>query len=254
MSRDIIRQWVNVLTLGVAVVVNALANALPLNGLTTGEISDRFKVFFTPAGYVFTIWGLIYLGLAAFAIYQALPSQRANPRLRRIGYWFALGGLANTAWIFLWHYLLTPITIVAMLLLLLSLIMIYLRLDIGGSKVGAVERWLVDTPFSIYLGWITVATVANVTVLLDLWEWNGWGISPEIWTVIVLAVAVGIGAAVAFKRRDVAFGLVLVWALAGIAVRNAGVPLVAIAAWVSCALAGLVLLLGRLLIRPSYQR
>ena len=102
--KDTLRQISVVLTILATIVVNALANALPINGQNTGQISDRFHVYFVPAGYVFSIWGLIYLGLIAFAIFQALPSQRENPRLRKVGWWIALGGLANIAWIFLWHY------------------------------------------------------------------------------------------------------------------------------------------------------
>lgn len=122
------------------IVVNALANALPINGQNTGEISDRFDVYFTPAGYVFSIWGLIYLGLIAYAVYQALPAQRENPRLRRIGWWVVIGSLANTAWIFLWHYEVFPLTLPVMLVLLLTLIVIYLSLGINRVKVSTAER------------------------------------------------------------------------------------------------------------------
>ena len=165
--KDTLRQISVILTILATIVVNGLANALPINGLNTGEISDRFRVYFVPAGYVFSIWGLIYLGLVAFAIFQALPSQRENPRLRATGWWISLGGLANIAWIFLWHYQQFPLTLIAMLVLLATLIITYLRLGIGETTVPAAETWAVRLPFSIYLGWITVATVANVTSLLD---------------------------------------------------------------------------------------
>ena len=125
--KDTLRQISVILTILATIVVNALANALPINGQNTGQISDRFQVYFVPAGYVFSIWGLIYLGLIAFAIFQALPSQRENPRLRRVGWWIALGGLANIAWIFLWHYEQFPLTVIAMLVLLGTLILTYLR-------------------------------------------------------------------------------------------------------------------------------
>src|SRR5512138_3929929 len=131
MSKDTLRQYANLLSVLLALTVNILASALPLNGQNTGEISDRFKVYFVPAGYVFSIWGLIYIGLIAYAVYQALPSQRENPRLRATGWWIALGGLANSAWIFLWHYNQFPLTLVAMLTLLVTLIVTYLRLGIG---------------------------------------------------------------------------------------------------------------------------
>lgn len=244
MKKDNLRQWVNVLAVIAVIVINGLANALPLNGQTTGEISDRFQVYFVPAGYVFAIWGLIYVALIAFAVYQALPAQRDNPRLRSIGYLFALSCAANIAWIFLWHYEVFPLTLVAMLSLLLLLIAIYLRLDIGRAQVPAAEKWLVHIPFSIYLGWITVATIANVTSLLDYLNWSGWGISPEAWTVIMLVAGVGIASAVSLTRGDVAYMLVIVWAFAGIAVKHAGTPVVATAAWVTTALAALMLVVG----------
>jgi len=244
MKRDTVRQTVNVLALIGMVVLNGLANALPFNGLTTGEVSDRFEVYFVPAGYVFSIWGLIYVALAAFAVYQALPSQRDNPRLRGIGYLFAFSAVANVGWLFFWHYELFTLTIVAMVTLLLLLIAIYLRLGIGRTSVPASEKWFVRLPFSIYLGWVTVATIANATSLLDFLNWGGWGISPEAWTVIMLAVATGLTAAVTFTRGDLAYGAVIVWAFAGIAVKHTGTPVVAATAWVATAAVVVVTVLG----------
>jgi hypothetical protein len=220
MRKDIVRQWVNVLAVVVTIAVNGLANALPINGQQTGEISDRFPVFFVPAGYVFSIWGLIYLGLIAFAVFQVLPAQRTNPRLQRVGYWFALSCLANTVWILLWHYNMFPASLLVMLVLLASLIVIYLRLDIGRTAVGTAEKWAVNVPFSIYLGWITVATVANATDVLYHLQWNGFGISPEIWAVLMIGAATIICLAVILTRRDVAYSLVIIWALIGIAVKQ----------------------------------
>ena len=237
--KDTLRQISVILTILATISVNGLANALPINGQNTGEISDRFEVYFVPAGYVFSIWGLIYLGLIAFAIFQALPAQRENPRLRAAGWWVSLGGLANIAWIFLWHYEQFPLTLVAMLVLLATLIVTYLRLEIGRSAVSAAERWAVRLPFSIYLGWITVATVANVTSLLDFLQWDGFGIAPEIWMAIVLAAVLVIAALMNFTRRDVAYAAVILWALAGISVKHAAVPAVAIPTWITF---GLVLL------------
>jgi benzodiazapine receptor len=242
MKKDTLRQVVNVLAVVATIAINGLANALPLNGRTTGEISDRFQVYFVPAGYVFSIWGLIYLALVAFAVYQALPAQRDNPRLRRIGTLFALSCLANVAWLFLWHYEVFSLTLVAMVALLLSLIAIYLRLEIGRAHASAAERWLAHVPFSIYLGWVTVATIANVTSVLDYANWNGWGIRPEAWTVIMLVAGTGIAAAVGFTRRDVAYMLVIVWAFVGIAVKHAGTPVVATAAWVTAAVVAAAIL------------
>jgi benzodiazapine receptor len=240
MDGDRVMRWVNVAAVVATLVVNGLANALPLNGLTTGEISDRFDVYFVPAGYVFSIWGLIYLALSAFAVYQVLPAQGGNPRLARIGCLFAGSCAANVAWLFLWHYELFAWTMVAMIALLLLLITIYLRLGVGREDVPAGEKWLVQVPFSIYLGWITVATIANATSLLDYLGWGGWGIDPEVWTVIMLVAASAIALAMALTRRDVAYLLVLVWAFAGIGVKHSGAPIVATAAWAAAVFAALL--------------
>jgi benzodiazapine receptor len=249
MRKDSFRQLVVVLAVVATVVLNGLANALPLNGQTTGEISDRFQVYFVPAGYVFSIWGLIYLALAAYAVYQALPAQRENPRLGRIGYLFVLSCLANVAWLFLWHYERFVWTVIAMLGLLLSLIAIYLRLGIGRTQVSPAERWLVHVPFSIYLGWVTVATVANITSLLDYLNWGGWGIQPAVWAVIMLIVGAAIASAVGLTRGDVAYMLVIVWAFVGIAVKHASTPLVATAAWATTGIVVVMLVVSVLIKR-----
>jgi hypothetical protein len=202
-----------------------------------------------PAGYVFSIWGLIYLALIGFAIYQALPAQRENPHLRRIGYLFALSCVANVVWLFLWHYEVFPLTIVAMLALLALLIAIYLRLGIGRTRVSAAEKWLVHVPFSIYLGWVTVATIANATSLLDYLNWSGWGISPEAWAVIMLVVGAAVASAVSLTRGDVAYMLVIIWAFVGIAIKHTATPTVGIAAWVMTAVVAVMLVVGVLLNR-----
>ncbi len=233
MNKDLTRQILIVVAVVATIAINGLANALPINGLQTGEISDSFPVYFTPAGYVFAIWGVIYLGLLAYAIYQALPAQRQSPRLRSIRTLFLAGSLANIAWIFLWHYQLFPLTLIAMLVLLGTLIGVYLRLRIGRASPPLVERLTVDLPFSIYLGWITVATIANVTALLNYWGWNGFGVSEEVWLVITLAVALVVATLMALTRSDVAYLLVLAWAFAGIGVKHATVAPVSTAAWVA---------------------
>ncbi len=236
--------WINIAAALVALVVNGMANAIPLNGQTTAAISDKFPVYFVPAGYVFAIWGVIYLGWIAFVVYQALPAQRENPRLRRIGWLFVLSCLANASWIFLWHYEYFPLTAVVMLSLLALLIAIYLRLDIGREQVSTLEKWCVDIPFSLYLSWISVATIANITDALYYWKSDVLGIAPDVWAVIMLLAASGIALAVALTRADIAFLLVMVWSFAGIAVKQAGVPLVANAAWVLAAVAVLMIPLG----------
>jgi translocator protein len=169
------RQVLNILTFILVVGVNGLANSLPINNQTTGEISDNYPVMFTPAGYVFSIWGLIYLGLLGFVIYQALPAQRDNPRLDRVGYWFVWSCIFNSIWIFLWHYELMLWSVLVMLGILVSLILVYLHLEIGRNRVPLGESLLARLPFSIYLGWISVATIANVSVLLYDLGWDGFG-------------------------------------------------------------------------------
>ena len=251
--KDTLRQISVILTILATIIINGLANALPINGQNTGEISDRFKVYFVPAGYVFSIWGLIYLGLIAFAIFQALPSQRENPRLRATGWWISLGGLANIAWIFLWHYERFPLTLIAMLVLLGTLIVTYLRLGIGRASVSTAERWAARLPFSIYLGWITVATVANATSLLDFLKWDRFGMAPEIWMSIVLAAVLVIAVLMNFTRRDVAYALVILWALAGIAIKHAAVPAVAIPTWVAFGLVALTLAMAYFLRKPGQK-
>ena len=247
--KDIFRQISVIITIVATLVVNGLANVLPINGQNTGEISDRFHVYFVPAGYVFSIWGLIYVGLIAYAIYQALPTQRMNPRLRSTGWWISLGGLANIAWIFLWHYNHFTMTLVAMLILLGTLIITYLNLGIGRSKTSATETWMARVPFSIYLGWITVATVANITDVLDFIKWNRFGIEPEIWMSIVLLAVLVISALMNFIRRDIAYILVILWALAGISIKQAGIPAVVIPTWVTFGLVALTLAVA--LFRPK---
>lgn len=243
MNKDTLRQLAVVVVVIGTIIMNILANALPLNGLNTGEISDRFEVYFVPAGYVFSIWGLVYIGMIAFAIYQALPAQRDNPRLRRVGYLFAVANLANVAWLFLWHYEQFPWTLLAMFTLLVLLIATYLGLGIGRSRVAAAEMWSIRVPISIYLGWITVATIANVTSVLDYAGWGGWGIAPQAWAVIMLVVTAAVSVAMWLSRADVAYLLVIVWAAIGIAVKHAATPSVTITAWI---VAGVVVLLAAL--------
>lgn len=236
MSKDTLRQYANLLTVVFALTINILAVTLPLNGQDTGEISDRFKVFFVPAGYVFSIWSVIYLGWVAFTIYQLQPSQRTNGRLRRLGYLFALSNLMNAAWLFCWHYNWFGLSVLVMLTLLGLLIASYLRLDVNRSDVRPIEYWSVDVMFSVYLGWITVATVANISDWLYLVGWDGFGIAPQVWAVIMLVVASLLGLAMAQARRDIGYLLVLVWAFAGIAIKQTSAPLVMSSAWIAAAL------------------
>jgi benzodiazapine receptor len=244
MNKNILRQVLVILATLATLIVNWLSNALPLNGNTQEELADRFDVYFVPAGYAFSIWGLIFLFLIGYSIYQALPGQRENKALQKTGYLYVASALANITWIFLWHYELFLLSFLAMLALLGCLIAVYIGLDIGREKVPVAEKWLVHITFSIYLGWITVATIANATTLLDYLGWNGWGIRPEIWTLLVLTAAVVISGIMSFTRADIAYTLVLIWAFIGIAVKHQNVTLVAAGAIVSALFAGLLLIVG----------
>ena len=171
------------------IVMNGLANALPINGYNTGQLSDLYPNKFVPAGLTFSIWGIIYLLLGVFVVYQAVVAFRSNPGtdnfVSRIGPWFLISSLANMAWIVAWHYRQVPLSLLIMLGILLSLIMIYQRLQVGLASAPGNEKFLVHLAFSIYLGWITVATIANVTTLLVDLGWDGFGISDVSWTVVV---------------------------------------------------------------------
>ena len=206
----------------VMVYVNYLANALPLNGRQTGEISDAYANLFAPAGITFAIWGVIYLLLAIHILYQwglfHRDGSSNGPLLRKVGILFAVSSLANTAWVFAWHYdqiLLSTILIIS-ILVLLALIAVALRDHALTSR----EHWLVRVPFSVYFGWLTVATVANITVWLVSVGWDGFGIPEQVWTMIILAVAAIIGILTMLRNRDIAYGVVLLWAFTGIVIKH----------------------------------
>lgn len=210
----------NTVGLVIALTLNGLANALPINGKTTGELSDAYPNLFVPAGFTFAIWGVIYLVLLIFVVYQLTQAFSKNEKnqdfISKIGWFFFLSCLANASWIVAWHYQYVPLSLGIMLCLLWSLIKIYQNLEIGLKSVTTLQKSLVHLPFSIYLGWITVATIANVTTLLVDFNWNGFAVAPEIWTIIVLIVGTLIGLTVTEQRKDIAYGLVIIWAYYGI--------------------------------------
>lgn len=241
---DSTRQLVTAAATIAVIVVNALANALPINGQGTGEISDRIDVYFTPAGYVFSIWGLIYVGLIAFTIFQALPAQRQDPAQRAVAPFYWLSCAANIVWILLWHYEFFALSVAVMLVLLFSLIAVYVTLDVGRTAASGAQRWFTHLPFSIYLGWITVATIANITAALWIANWSGFGISPEAWTAIMLAVAVVVATVVAWTRGDAGYALVLTWAFAGIYIKHASVPIVGTSALTAAVAVAILALLS----------
>ena len=199
--------------------VNALANILPINGVNTGQVSDSYANLFAPAGITFSIWGIIYLLLAVFSVYQLELRQKKSSKQKhaamiKIRKLFAFSSIVNATWIFAWHYQLLSLSVLLMGLLLLSLILIA---DVLNTQTfSKLETISVALPFRVYFGWITVATIANITTLLVSLGWDGFGLSNEVWTIVVVIVGAIIGIWRAMKDRSVAYTLVLIWAYFGI--------------------------------------
>ena len=214
----------NSLSIIATIVVNALAVILPLNGKTTQELSDNIPNLFVPAGITFSIWGIIYAFLIIFMIYQILSLRKKQPYdtgyIEKIGGWFILASLANITWIFLWHYELVAFSLLAMLVLFFSLLAIYLKLGIGLSITTLKEKLAVHVTISIYLGWITVATIANVSAVLVTQNVGELLLGQTTWTILVIAVATLISALILIRRKDIAYNLVIIWALLGIAIKR----------------------------------
>lgn len=189
--------------------INALANILPLNGINTGAVSNSLPNLFAPAGITFAIWGVIYLLLGAYTIYQW-----KNPCFKKVAVWFIISSLANAAWIFSWHYFVLPVSMVLMVLILISLIII--NQELRKSALTKNQKIFLRLPFSVYFGWITVATIANATALLVYLKWDGFGISQQIWAIIMIFVGLIISMAVTIKNNDIAYACVILWAYFGI--------------------------------------
>lgn len=205
------------------IVVNALANILPINGKTTGELSDAYPNLFVPIGLTFSIWGVIYLFLFLYTLFQTwiiwkLSNGEKNT-IQSIGMLYILSCIANAAWILLWHYELVFISVIVMLVLLITLVSIYLKTR-GGKDTSFKEKLCVSSTFSLYLGWITVATIANITAWLVDIKWTGWGVSPQIWTAIVIVVAIIITVLFQIRFRDILYSAVVLWAFLGILIRH----------------------------------
>jgi hypothetical protein len=230
---DLQRQVMTLAAVLGSIVINTLSNVFPLNGVSVGNLSNTLfgSVQIIPANYAFAIWGLIYIGLIAFSIYQLQPSQRENPRLRHSGYLLAIACIAQCAWIYLFLDRLFPLSNLAMLGILVPLMVLYQRLEIGRERVSRQERWFIHLPISIYLGWISVATIVNVAIGLYSLKWDGWGISPSVWTVVMMAIAAVIAAVVSIQHQDTAYVIVIIWALVAIAIRQANIPLIVVTGW-----------------------
>ncbi len=198
------------------VTTNALANIIPFNNQTTAEVSDKYATYFTPAGYVFAIWIVIYVLLGAFTLYQARAEQKDDKALSKGAYLLSFANIINGMWIFTWHFELLELSIVLMVLLLLLLIATYLSLCQSDQKVTRARKLWVNLPISVYLGWISVATVANAASVLQFYNWEGFGISPVMWSVISIIVVTIVTFVVLVTTSDWVFAAVVVWAFIGL--------------------------------------
>jgi len=203
-------RYLNLIGFAVVIVMNTLANALPINGYTTGELSALYPNRFVPAGFTFSIWGVIYLALLGFVIFQF--TEKGKALANAIGIWFLLSCLANAAWILAWHYRFPVLSLIIMLLLLFTLVQIYRRIqpfDWG-------KHWAGRLPFQLYIAWITVATVANTTAVLIDAGWSGGPLAEITWAAIMAGVAALAGWLFLRFYKDLPYALVILWALFGI--------------------------------------
>lgn len=214
---------ISIVSFIIMLVVNILAVTLPINGKTTKEVSDLYPNLFVPAPITFSIWSIIYLFLLFYVIYQtgilSKKSTTIDAKINSIGGWFILSCLLNSLWIVCWQYLFIKLSVIVMLLLLLNLIILYLKTRVE-RKAALKKKIFLSAPFSIYLGWISVATIANITAVLVFMKWNGLGISQEIWTIAMIVVALVLVALTLIKFRDYLYSLVIFWAIMGILINH----------------------------------
>lgn len=209
-----IRRILNTLVFILIILINALAELIPINGVTTGELSNRIAVLITPAGYAFSIWSLIYLLIGIWIIRQYPRSRRQLPVYTKTSTAFIISGLLNCLWILVWHYEYFTISLVVMVAYLISLIILYKQMK--GSNPGFFDI----APFSINLGWVSVATIVNAAYVLKNNGWNGFGYSDEVWTIIMLIIGAGLAITFKFEESDYLYPLVFVWAFIAIGIKN----------------------------------
>lgn len=208
--------------LAAMIAANALANILPINQLNTGQISAFYPNLFVPAGFTFSIWGIIYLLLINYTIsftYFTILSDKflkVNTYISSVNKWFLATCFLNASWILAWHYLWIWASVLIMLLFLSVLIYLFILGKKHQSLLNKTQSFLLYTPFIVYLGWISVATIANITALLVKTDWNGLGISPEIWSLIMMVTATILAIYFIFVEKTVSYSLVIMWALWGI--------------------------------------
>ncbi|MEY3332119.1 MAG: hypothetical protein RLZZ176_419 [Cyanobacteriota bacterium] len=226
-NQDRLRQWVTLIAIVGAFVVNVASNIFPLNGLSIGAISNTvFKdVLIIPANYAFAVWGLIYLGLFALAVYQFIPSKKQDTDLQKIGYLLVIASGFQSIWVYFFLARLFTLSVLAMFGILVSLMVIYQLLGIGKKIVSQRKKLCLHYPISIYMSWISVATVVNVACALHFYGWNGWGISGQVWTMIMLVIASIVGAVMMIRFNDIPYVGVTVWALIAIAIKHSDVDM-----------------------------
>ncbi len=228
-SQDYLRQRITLLAIASTFLFNLWSNFAPINGQSIGELSNILfqEVLIVPANYAFIIWGLIYVGLLIFAVFQLRSAQANNPRFRAGGYWLVAACVAQNIWVILFLLRQFVFSVVAMAAILISLAIYYRCLRVGSGDIPKKEVWRAHIPISIYMGWISVATIVNVAIALYSIGWMGGILSPVVWTVIMVAIAALIGIWLLLQRGDVAFPLVLVWAFVAIAIQHLDKPLIA---------------------------
>jgi hypothetical protein len=206
------------------IVVNALANLNLINNKNTGDVSDKYDNLFIPAGFTFAIWGVIYLALLAFIVFQLWMAFRGELSslelfMERLRGWWLISCMANSCWLFAWHYELLPLTVLLMIALLVCLLAIHLNFNIAlpHLPVSTAEKLFVHLPFSLYLGWICIATVANIAAFLVYLGWNGMSIPGTIFLILLCTVA---STLLIIRRHNIVVGLVAIWALYGVIVKR----------------------------------
>ncbi len=218
MTKSIVTKFLIVVGFAATVVVNFLATTGKINGLSTAAVSDANPTLFTPMGYTFSIWGFIYLFLFVYVLVQLFSAELGrDERLRTIAFWFILSSAANVGWIFAWQYSQFLITVLVMLVLLFSLTRI-LSL-VAGSERTLTNLFSLELPFGLYAGWITVATISNIAVLLLHLGWDGFGIPWFIWLIIVLLLATAIAVKATRDTLNLAYPAAVLWGLIGVFVR-----------------------------------
>jgi hypothetical protein len=215
-------RWLNLVIFVLMVLLNYYAGYFEINGNTVGTVSDTIPSLFTPSGYVFSIWAVIYLGLGAFVVYGLSKKQAENELVNRIGPWFIINSIFNMAWLVVWLNEMWLVSLALMIAILATLLVIYMRLKSHLEDVREKDFWFILAPFSIYLGWISVATIANTSVILVANGFSELGVSGTFWTVIIMAVAALLSNLMVGMRREWFFSWVVIWAEIGIAVANAG--------------------------------